>query len=285
LAGPAAEVARQFEPVDLWDVNPLEDRREVRREDEPVGTRRLDGAFAHPLQLSGQQPITKEVTVTVRRGALAGFVHVALLALFMAALVTVALFTVGCGPRAENSGEADSGVPASGDSSANADPFANETTPAPRGAGKSMAGTWTGTLRAETGEELPAVFSVAASGNPIYDYQTKGGARAVELTAVGQSLRFVPADGGVANVVVESLAVSPQRIAFSLSLSAERTSAYGSEATLSQSRGKVATEANLAGADLDVKMTISSETTFSQPNEVVPGEVQTVVCRGRLKRQ
>jgi hypothetical protein len=232
--------------------------------------RQLDAGLGHASNPWGVVSHSKEVPVADRLCALAAFMLCVVLA-------------VGCGPRgAQGPGDA----AAAGDSSAgNTNPDSSAGGTQPRGTSSPLAGTWAGNLRADTGEELPAVFKVAASGNPIYEYATKSGAREVELTAVGQSLRFVPPEGGVANVMVDSLTVSPQRIVFSMSLSGERTSLYGSEGTLSQSRGSILCEASLAGAEVDLQMTVGSSTTFSQPGEVVPGDEQRVVLRGKLRRQ
>jgi hypothetical protein len=155
--------------------------------------------------------------------------------------------------------------------------------PAPRTApdDSSLAGTWQGTVKCDTGEELPAVFKVSESGNPVYEYQTKSGAREAELTAEGQTFRFVPPGGGVTSVEVNSLSVSPERIGYSMSISSERSGG----GTLEQSGATTVTEAARAGAALDVKLTIQSRSTLSQPGIVVPGEGSTTVCRGTLRRE
>jgi hypothetical protein len=154
--------------------------------------------------------------------------------------------------------------------------------PGPSGSGgTSLAGTWTGTLACSTGEQLPATYKIAPSGNPIYEYQTSSGPRVVELTSPGQSFRFVPPERGVATVTVEALSVAPDRIAYTLSISEERTSGD----TLTQSQTTIATDATLSGAELAVQMTIRSTTTLSQPGHVVPGETQTATCQGRLRKQ
>jgi hypothetical protein len=144
-----------------------------------------------------------------------------------------------------------------------------------------LVGTWTGTLRCDSGDELPAVFKVAESGNPIYEYQTKSGDREVELTNSGQTFRFVPPDGGVTNVTVDSLDVSADRIKFSMSMSEEKSS----RETLSQSRATILYEAGLSGTELDLQMTINSQSTASQPGIVVPGEGSTTICHGKLRKQ
>ena len=157
------------------------------------------------------------------------------------------------------------------------------TATAPRAAAdeSSLAGTWQGTLKCDTGEELPAVFKVSESGNPVYEYQTKSGAREAELTAEGQTFRFVPPGGGVTSVEVNSLSVAPERISYSMSISSERSGG----GTLEQSGATTATEATLSGAALDVKLTVQSRSTLSQPGIVVPGESSTTVCRGPLRKE
>lgn len=147
-----------------------------------------------------------------------------------------------------------------------------------------LTGTWTGNLRCQTGEEMPAVFHVAPTGNPIYEYHTKKGLRQVELMAPGQTFRFVPPEGGVADVVVDSLAVAGERISFTLAIASESTSAYGSEATLTQSKARIECEAALSGTNLHVRMTINAQNIFSQPGGPVPGDLQTTVCEGTLRK-
>ncbi|HKR60597.1 MAG TPA: hypothetical protein VJS64_12830 [Pyrinomonadaceae bacterium] len=144
-----------------------------------------------------------------------------------------------------------------------------------------LTGTWTGALKCDNGDELPAVFKVSESGNPIYEYQTKSGDREVELTNAGQTFRFVPPDGGVTNVMVDSLDVSADRIKFSMSMSEEKAS----RETLSQGKATILCEARLSGTELDVQMTINSQSTASQPGIVIPSEGSTVVCRGGLRKQ
>jgi hypothetical protein len=152
------------------------------------------------------------------------------------------------------------------------------------GGSASLAGTWTGNLVADNGEQLPCTLRVAESGYPIYDYQTKSGAREVELTTAGQTVRFVPPEGGVATVTVEELSVSGDRIRFTTAVSVERTSSFGSSSILDQSRAKVTFEIIQNGSELDVEMTADSQSVSSQPGLMIPGDAQTVACRGALRK-
>jgi hypothetical protein len=158
----------------------------------------------------------------------------------------------------------------------------NPANPAPGGGGKtSMAGTWNGTINCEPGGSTEAVYKVSASGNPIYEYQTKSGARQEELTSTGQVVRFVPPGGGVANVQVSSLSVGSDQISYGLNISEERTS----RDTLDQNRAVVTSEARLTGAGLEVVMTVRAQGIASQPDLVVPGEEQSARCTGTLQKQ
>jgi hypothetical protein len=145
----------------------------------------------------------------------------------------------------------------------------------------ALAGTtWKGKLKCDDGDELDANYRFADSGNPIYEYQTKSGAREVELTSEGQMIRFVPPGGGVTSVVVDAISVSPEHMTNTISVSEEKSSGQ----TLDQNRATIQSEATLAGSELDVEITIRSQGTMSQPGIVVPGDESTVVCRGKLRQ-
>lgn len=145
-----------------------------------------------------------------------------------------------------------------------------------------LAGTsWSGTLDCNDGDNLPVNYKFADSGNPLYDYQTKSGLRSVELNEAGQSLRFVPPEGGVTNITFESLDVSAQRMSHSMRVSKERTGG----GTLVQSQASIQTEAVLSGSELEVETSIRSQFVASQPGIMAPGEDQVVICRGKLRPQ
>ena len=147
--------------------------------------------------------------------------------------------------------------------------------------GSGLAGSaWKGTFKCDNGEELQANYRFAESGNPIYEYQTKSGAREVELSEPGQSFRFVPPGGGVNSIVLDSITVSPESISHTMTISHEQTSG----GTLDQSSSTINSEARLSGEELDVEFTVRSQGTLSQPGIMAPGEASIVVCRGKLRR-
>jgi hypothetical protein len=147
--------------------------------------------------------------------------------------------------------------------------------------GSGLAGTtWKGSFKCDDGDEIQANYRIAESGNPIYEYQTSSGAREVELESQGQTLRFVPPGGGVRNIVLEDISVSPERISHTMSISEERTGG----GTLDQSRATITSEAVLSGDELEVEYAIRSQNTVSQPGIMVPGDESTVVCKGKLRR-
>jgi hypothetical protein len=157
---------------------------------------------------------------------------------------------------------------------------ASDSRPSERaGSGALAATSWNGTLNCDDGDNLPVVFKFADTGNPLYDYQTKSGLKEVELTAPGQSFRFVPPEGGVTNIFLNSISVTSDRMSHTMSVSRER-SAGG---TLIQSRSSITTEAFLSGSMLEVETTIRSNSAASQPGYVIPNESVTV-CRGELSR-
>lgn len=149
------------------------------------------------------------------------------------------------------------------------------------GSGTLAGTTWTGTSNCDDGESLQMVFKFADSGNPIYEYQTKGGLRSVELTEAGQSFRFVPPGGGVTSITIDSLDVSNDRVSHIMSFSTERSSGE----TLTQSRSRIGTEIAIRDEQLEVESTIRSQSVSSQPGIMAPGDEQVVVCRGKLKEQ
>jgi hypothetical protein len=133
----------------------------------------------------------------------------------------------------------------------------------------ALAGTtWTGTSNCDDGDNLEMIFKFADSGNPIYEYQTKSGLRSVELTEVGQLIRFVPPGGGVTSITVDSLDVSSDRASHVMSFSTESS---GGE-TLTQSRSRVGTETAIRDEQLEVETTIRSQSVSSQPGIMVPGD-------------
>ena len=196
---------------------------------------------------------------------------------FFSLLMLVAL-TFSCGARVTFNGPGSK--PFSGGNPANP---SNPSNPVSGGGGgkTSMAGTWNGTINCEPGGTTEAVYRVSDNGNPIYDYQTKSGARQEELTSTGQVVRFVPPGGGVASVQVSSLSVGSDQISYSLNISEERTS----NDTLDQNRAVVTSDARLTNAGLEVELTVRAQGIASQPDLVVPGEEQSARCRGTLQKQ
>jgi hypothetical protein len=148
------------------------------------------------------------------------------------------------------------------------------------GTSEVSEGSWKGTVSCNNGNQLDASYRIAASGNPVYEYQSKSGPREVELTEPGQTVRFVPPGGGVTTVVVESISASPERITYALSISDESSGG----GTLSQSQARMESEATIDGSDLEVEFTVRSQNVLSQPGIVVPGDESIVVCRGRLRK-
>ncbi|MDQ2977484.1 MAG: hypothetical protein M3R69_18985 [Acidobacteriota bacterium] len=148
-----------------------------------------------------------------------------------------------------------------------------------RGSGLSGT-TWKGTFKCDDGDEMQAHYKFADSGNPIYEYQTKSGAREVELTSPGQQIQFVPPGGGVTTIVIDDISVSTERASLTMTTSFEKASGE----TLDQNGARITSESVLSGDALDVETTIRSQNTVSQPGIVVPGNESTVVCRGKLKQ-
>lgn len=151
-----------------------------------------------------------------------------------------------------------------------------------RGATGALAGTsWSGTLNCDHGDDMDVVYKFAESGNPIYDYRNKSGLQEVEITSPGQSLRFVPPEGGVTTITFDELEVSGDRVSHTMSVSKERTSG----GTLVQSQARIVTEAVLSESDLNVESNIRSQSTSSQPGIMLPGDEEVFICRGKLKQQ
>ena len=150
------------------------------------------------------------------------------------------------------------------------------------GSGGALTGTWSGTLDCDDGDSADATVKVSDEGNPLYLYQAKGGPREVEVTSVGQTIRFVPPGGGVYTAVIDSLSVTNDGFSYSTRTSTERASG----GTLTQGGGRVSYKAALAGGVLDFEVVSNSSVTLSQPGIVVPGgDGTTTVCRGKLQRE
>ncbi len=176
--------------------------------------------------------------------------------------------TLGCNLAGNSGGDGPSGD--SGSSSRSSDESES-----------GLAGTtWKGTFKCDDGDEMQANYRFAESGNPIYEYQTKSGTREVELTSPGQTFRFVPPGGGVRNIVLNDISVSPEHITHTMTISDERASGE----TLDQSSSTISSEAVLSGSELEVEIAIRSQGTLSQPGIVVPGDESRVVCKGKLRK-
>jgi hypothetical protein len=151
-----------------------------------------------------------------------------------------------------------------------------------KSAAGALAGTsWSGTLNCDHGDDIQVVYKFAESGNPIYDYRNKSGLQGVEITSPGQSLRFVPPEGGVTTITFDELEVSADRVSHTMSVSKERTSG----GTLVQSQARIVTEAVLSETELNVESNIRSQSTTSQPGIMLPGDEEVMICRGKLKQQ
>jgi|SRR5581483_4229741 len=194
-----------------------------------------------------------------------------------------AVLLAGCG----GSGlDASIATPASGGAArAAATPTAAASAqPAPgsaaRGTGRPLTGAWQGTLRCDADDSFESDYEVAASGNPVLHFMTRAGQRKLELTHVGQTEQFLPPAGGVTTLTVEALAVSDQRIRYTLRESTERTSG----GTLSQSDRHTDNDAVLANGALQNTLVSRGQSTLSQPGIVVPGSERVITCRGPLHR-
>ncbi len=150
------------------------------------------------------------------------------------------------------------------------------------GSSGGLAGTsWKGTMNCDDGDSMPVNFRFADSGNPIYEYQSKSGAREVEMTSEGQLIRFVPPSGGVTSIEVNSISVSSDQMTHTVSISHESSSG----GTLDQSRASVTTQGTLSGEEFEVETSIRSQSVVSQPGIVVPGDEKTVICRAKLRQE
>ncbi len=152
-------------------------------------------------------------------------------------------------------------------------------TPAPQ-RGVRLTGVWTGQPRCDDGDQVASTFRVAPSGNPMHEYDTKNGARSEELKSVGQTIRFIPPEGGVSTIVVDTLSVGGERISYTLRLSHERTN----NGTLTQQRGALTVNAAAKGTELDFSFALKESVAVSQPGFVLPPSESATSCAGPLKR-
>jgi hypothetical protein len=87
-----------------------------------------------------------------------------------------------------------------------------------------LAGTWHGTLSGD-GDSFEIDVTFSREGNLIFSYTNKNGNTAsVEITSVGQQIRYVPPGGGVKTHVVDALSRRTDRLALTIRTSFERTS-------------------------------------------------------------
>jgi hypothetical protein len=82
-----------------------------------------------------------------------------------------------------------------------------------------LSGTWRGTV---DGHQGPFTTAFSEDGYVLFEYTNhKGSVRTVELTAPGQ-IRFVPPDGGVTTVAVNSVVKRPDGVSYVLHIGFER---------------------------------------------------------------
>jgi len=137
-----------------------------------------------------------------------------------------------------------------------------------------------GTLNCDDGDNLPVVFKFAASGNPIYGYNTSSGSREVELEGQGQRLEYAAEGGGATYINLDEFSVSGDRMSYTMTVSHQRAGG----GTMIQQRSRVTTDAVLSGSTLDVQTTFQTSSAASQPGYVIPDESGSI-CRGQLNKQ
>jgi hypothetical protein len=140
--------------------------------------------------------------------------------------------------------------------------------------------TWQGVVVSDKDPENKSEIQVVLSSayRPLYEYETSTGTREVELTTVGQMLRFVPPGGGVKTVRVEELQASPQRVRLALSIKFERSSG----GVLEQSWAKTAQTLVKEGTGFRITIEYASGTRLSDRDTFVGPNTETEVYRGLL---
>ncbi len=145
-----------------------------------------------------------------------------------------------------------------------------------------LVGTWTGTIACDDGESTTFDFIVSSNGHPVYFYQNQeGNNRKVELTHEGQTIKFIPAEGGVTQVQVAALSRSANNIGYSLDITSERLEG----STIIQEQIGYAVNGVLSGTALVVELAVSFQSVMSQPGYVVPGEPRKAFCSGKLRKK
>ena len=127
-------------------------------------------------------------------------------------------------------------------------------------------------------DKIELTITLSPQHRPIYRYESSSGMREVELTEVGQIIRFVPRGGGVQTLEVTALEASRARVHWVLATSFEK-----SGAVLTQSYGKESATLTANGTGYDATFQILSSTHLSDLDLSVGDDPAVTVYRGVLR--
>ena len=146
--------------------------------------------------------------------------------------------------------------------------------------GGQAARDLTGVLTSDSdaNDQMELTITLSAQNRPIYRYESTSGMREVELTDVGQTIRFVPRGGGVRTLEVAALEASKTRIHWVLATSFEK-----SGMVLTQSYGKESATLIANGSGFDATFQIVNSTRLSDLDLAVGGDADVTVYRGVLR--
>lgn len=142
-----------------------------------------------------------------------------------------------------------------------------------------LSGVWGGQLSAND-QTIDAEWEFSANGFPIFSYvNNQGAARTVELSQVGQKIQYVPKGGGVQTYVLQDMSLQPNRLAYVVRSSFERSR----NGDLDQQYSVTQVDLLLTTAGLKTTLVVQSESYLSDKDLSTGGPSQTVYS-GLLQR-
>jgi len=148
-------------------------------------------------------------------------------------------------------------------------------------ASTTIAGYWVGTLRGATSTDtLGCNLHVAPNGRPLWTYNDGHGFQRTELTHEGQRIQYVPPEGGVVTVTVQSVTGSATETGYVVDYSFERAS----NGYLTQRYQRIVMAGRLRGAQLDVTYSEDGISSFGDKTGLAAGPTAKEYSGGLIKQ-
>ena len=157
----------------------------------------------------------------------------------------------------------------------------NEPPPGTATGATTIAGYWVGTLRGATSTDtLGCNLHVAPNGRPLWTYNDGHGFQRTELTHEGQRIQYVPPEGGVVTVTVQSVTGSATETGYVVDYSFERAS----NGYLTQRYQRIVMAGRLRGAQLDVTYSEDGISSFGDKTGLAAGPTAKEYSGGLIKQ-